>query len=265
MKTILKKIIEVKKFEIRKSKSILSLAELKKKVSKEKIVTRDFKSALEKKNSLTCIGELKIASPSKGFLNKNLNLVKTAKIYEKEGISAISVLTDSHFKGKLGDLQLVKNEVTIPVLRKDFIIEDYQVYESLYNGADALLLIAAVLSKKSLARLLDLTHKLKMNAIIEIHDLYDLKKIDFRSARIIGINNRNLNDFSLDLENTKKLCGKIPDKMTKISESGINSRADMLYLQKLKIDSVLIGEGLVSASNIPLKIRELLGKRNAKS
>ncbi len=261
MQTILKKIIEVKKIEIRKAKSILSLKDLKQKVNNQKIVTRDFKSALTKKGQITCIGELKIASPSKGFLNKNLNLAKTAKIYEKEGINAISVLTDMHFKGKLSDLRLVKDQVNIPILRKDFIIEDYQVYESLFHGADAILLIGAVLSKKLLGELLGLTHQLKMNAIIEVHTPDDLEKIDFSAARIIGINNRNLKDFSVDLKRTKQLCLSIPARIRTISESGINCRADMLYLKKLKINSVLIGEGIVRAKNIPLKIRELLGKK----
>lgn len=263
MQTILKKIINAKKAEIKKAKKVLPLAVLKKKILDRKIITRDFRNAIRKKGTLTCIGELKIASPSKGYLNKNLNLKSTAKIYEAQGISAISVLTDAHFKGKLRHLNLVKQTVAIPVLRKDFIIEAYQVYESLYNGADAILLIVAVLSKKKLKSLLALTHQLKMNAIIEIHNLDDLLKIDFRSARIVGINNRNLNDFSVDLNNTKKLCRKIPSKITKISESGISTKEDMLYLKKLKINSVLIGEGIVRSSNIALKIRELLGKGNA--
>ena len=265
MQTILKKIIKAKKLEIKKAKKILPIAELKKKISNKKIITRDFRKGISKKGMLTCIGELKIASPSKGYLNRTLDLVKTAKIYEKEGVNAISVLTNAHFKGKLRDLELVKNTVKIPVLRKDFIIDTYQVYESLYRGADALLLIAAVLSKKKLRKLLALTHKLKMNAIIEIHTQDNLKKIDFRSARIIGINNRNLENFSVDLNITKQLYGKIPAKIIKVSESGINSRANMLFLKKLKINSVLIGESIVRARNIPLKIRELLGKKNAEN
>ncbi len=265
MQTILKKIIEAKKLEIKKAKKILPIAELKEKIRCKKIVPRDFKKGITKKGRLTCIGELKIASPSKGYLNKDLDLAKTARIYEKEGVNAISVLTDANFKGKLRDLEMVKNTVRIPVLRKDFIIDAYQVYESLYRGADAILLIAAVLSRKKLSELLSLTHKLKMNAIIEIHNPDDLKKIDFRSARIIGINNRNLEDFSVNLGITKQLYAKIPARMTIISESGINSKADMLFLKKLKINSVLIGEGIVKARNIPLKIRELLGKENAEN
>ncbi|MFH1094442.1 MAG: indole-3-glycerol phosphate synthase TrpC [Candidatus Omnitrophota bacterium] len=263
MQTILEKIIEAKKIEIKKAKKILPLAELKKKISRKKIVTRDIKKSITKKGILSCIGELKIASPSKGYLNMHLDLAKTAKIYEQEGVNAISVLTDINFKGKLRDLELVKNSVKIPVLRKDFIIDVYQVYESLYHGADALLLIASVLSRKKLSKLLALTHRLGMNAIIEIRNTEDLKKIDFRSARIIGINNRNLDDFSVDLKTTTQLCAGIPAKMTIVSESGIKSRSDMLVLKKLKIDAALIGEGIVSAVNIPLKIRELLGKENA--
>ncbi len=265
MQTILKKIIEAKKLEIKKAKKVLPIAALREKIGSKKIVTRDFRRGITKKGRLTCIGELKIASPSKGYLNKNLDLVKTAKIYEKEGVNAISVLTDAHFKGKLPDLRLIKETVKIPVLRKDFIIDTYQVYESLYNGADALLLIAAVLSRKKLSELLALTHELKMNAIIEIHTMEDLKKIDFKSARIIGINNRNLDDFSVDLKTTEKLYRKIPSNLTIISESGINSRTDVLFLKKLKINAVLIGEGIVTAGNIPLKIRQLLGKKNAKN
>ena len=214
MQTILKKIIESKKLEIAKAKKTRSLTALKKELALKNVCVRDFRKAIAKNRSLTCIGELKIASPSKGYLNKNLDLAKTAAIYEQEGISAISVLTDVNFKGKLSDLQLVKNAVRIPVLRKDFIIDVYQVYESLVNGADAILLIASVLSKSALSKLLKLTHKLGMNAIIEIHEIDDLKKVDFRSARIIGINNRDLNDFTVNLKTTGNLCGKIPKRIT---------------------------------------------------
>ena len=261
MQKILKKILEAKKLEVRTSKSRVSLTVLKKLIGAKTIKTRDFRKSISFRNKLACIGELKIASPSKGYLHKNLDLVKTARIYEKKGIKAISVLTDKHFKGKLSDLKLVKDAVKLPVLRKDFIIDCYQVYESCFYGADAILLIAAILSKKKLSDLLLLTHNLGMEAIIEIHNFADLKKVDLNNARIIGINNRNLSDFRVDLGTTAKLRDKIPSKKTLISESGIHSRADILYLRKLKVNAVLIGEGIVTAYNIPVKIKELLGKK----
>ncbi|MBU1043231.1 MAG: indole-3-glycerol phosphate synthase TrpC [Candidatus Omnitrophica bacterium] len=265
MKSILKQIIKAKKIEIALHKHKIPLTALKlkaaAKLKKIDCPPRNFLNAISRKKKLNCIGELKIASPSKGYLHKNLNLVKTAKLYQDSGISAISVLTDIHFKGKIADLKKVKAAVAIPILRKDFIIDVYQVYESYLAGADALLLIAAILSAKQLKQMLDLVHALNMNAIVEVHDQADLKKIDMSQVRIVGINNRNLNTFALDLKTTEVLLKKIPKTKTIISESGIFKRQDMVYLKKLGVNCVLIGEGIVTARDMGLQIKTLLGKR----
>jgi indole-3-glycerol phosphate synthase len=260
MKSILKQIIKVKKTEISQLKKKISLSILKSKARKANIQIRDFRKSIDQPNTLACIGELKIASPSKGYLHKNLDLVKTALLYQQSGISAISVLTDRHFKGKLADLKKVRQAVRIPVLRKDFLLDIYQVYESYLANADAVLLIAAILSAKKLNTMLDLVHALGMNAIVEVHDLADIKKLDMKKTRIVGINNRDLNTFELDLATTKNLIKQIPKSKTVISESGIFSREDMLYLKKLGVNSVLIGEGIVTAPDMGLRVKKLLGK-----
>lgn len=260
MKNILKEILKNKTLEIGLAKKEVPLEKLKIKIRKSKIEIRDFKKSISKNKKPACIGELKIASPSKGVLNRGLNLAKTARIYEKEGISAISVLTDKNFKGKLGDIKRVKAAVKLPILRKDFIVEEYQIFESLLAGADAVLLIAAILSRKRLESMLELVNRLKLQAIVEVHNLHDLKKIDFKKVKMIGINNRNLNDFSVNIKTTEKMLKKIPGSLTVISESGISTREHMLSMKNFGVDAVLIGEGIVTSRNISKKIKELLGR-----
>ncbi|MFH1062371.1 MAG: indole-3-glycerol phosphate synthase TrpC [Candidatus Omnitrophota bacterium] len=260
MKSILKQIIKAKKAEIIALKKKIPLNILKAKARNANIQIRDFSQSIDQPNTLTCVGELKIASPAKGYLHKNLDLVKTALIYQQSGISAISVLTDKHFKGKLTDLKKVKAAVQIPVLRKDFLLDIYQIYESYLAQADAVLLIAAILSAKKLNLMLDLVHALGMNAIVEAHNLADIKKLDMKKVRIVGINNRDLNTFAIDLGTTKNLISKIPKSKTVISESGIFSRKDMIYLKKLGVNSVLVGEGIVTAADMGSRIKTLLGK-----
>ena len=261
MKSILKEIIQAKKIEVANSKKKLSLNQLRAEVLKLQRDIRDFRQVLISKKKVSIIGELKIASPSKGILHKDLDLEKTALLYEKNGVSAISVLTDKHFKGKLSDLKKVRKQVNLPVLRKDFIVDIYQVYESYIAGADAVLLIAAILTKEKLAILLEAVHCLGMNAIIEVHDPDEIEKIDFKKARIIGINNRNLDTFEVDLNTTKLLLKKIPGSMVVVSESGIFSRKDILFLGRNKVNAVLIGEGIVTSSDIGRQIKKLIGEQ----
>lgn len=259
MKSLLKKIINSKKKEVLLNKTRHPISELLKKVEKKDIFPRDFEKRIKTGRSINCIGELKIASPVKGNLNKNLNLSKTAKLYEAAGVKALSVLTDIHFRGKLSDLKKVKRAVSLPVLRKDFIVDEYQLFESYCACADAVLLIAKILDKRKLNKMIGLVHSLKMHSLVEIHDQDDLDKIDFSKVRIVGINNRNLNDFSVDIKTTEKLIAKIPKDKIIVSESGISTRADMLYLMRLGVKAALIGEGIVTADDIALKIRNLLG------
>ncbi|MDD5746492.1 MAG: indole-3-glycerol phosphate synthase TrpC [Candidatus Omnitrophica bacterium] len=262
MPSLLKNIVNAKQKEIREQKKSVPLESLFKRVPCRKYPLGDLFAALSAGTAVHCIGEVKKASPSKGDLNPDLDVVKTALTYEKSGISAISVLTDPRFKGTLTDLKKVKSAVSIPVLRKDFMLEEYQIYESYCCGADAVLLIAAILSKTRLDKLLRQTHALGMNAIIEIHDERDLEKVNLGRARIIGINNRNLNDFSVNMGTTERLIKKIPDGKIVVSESGINSRRAMLFLKKIGVHAALIGEGLVTAPDITRRIHILLGKKH---
>jgi indole-3-glycerol phosphate synthase len=259
MKTILKKIVAAKKNEISEAKRRCPLAQLKARALKQNVLPRDFRKHVSGGRKLHCIGELKIASPLKGYLCRGMPLLKTARLYEKCGIDALSVLTDSHFKGKLADIKKVKKVVRLPVLRKDFIIDAYQIYESYLAGADAILLIAALLGKKKLLRFLHIAHTLGLEAIVEVHSEHDLAKVDLRHVRIIGINNRNLNDFTVNLEVTQHLISKIPKRKVIVSESGITMRSHILFLKKLGVNAVLIGEGIVTASNMRKKIGSLLG------
>ena len=261
MPSLLKTIVQSKRKELRALKKRVPAASLLKNISARNYPLCDFSAAISGKEKVYCIGELKKASPSKGDINPALDVAATALIYEKSGIAAISVLTNKHFKGTLADLKKVKAAVSIPVLRKDFIFEEYQIYESYCAGADAVLLIAAILSKTKLDKLLALVHALGMNAVIEIHDASELRKINMKRARIIGINNRNLNDFSVDMGTTARLIKAIPKGKIVVSESGINSRRDMLFLKKTGANAALVGEGLVSAPDIPRRIHDLLGRR----
>ncbi|MFH2139085.1 MAG: indole-3-glycerol phosphate synthase TrpC [Candidatus Omnitrophota bacterium] len=263
MKTILDKIVEEKKKEIKIAKQNISRAEILEKLSKKKINCRDFKKCLVAGNRINFIGELKKASPVKGVLRKEFDLIKTALIYEKENISAISVLTDKHFCGSLSDVKKVKNATTLPVLRKDFIIEEYQLYESLLARADAVLLIASILPKNTLTKMLKIVHSLGMSALVEVHNQHDIEKVDFRHADIIGINNRDLRNFKTDLHITEKLLKKIPFGKIVISESGIKSRAQVRFLEDLGVNALLIGEGIVRSKDITAKIRNLQGRKNA--
>jgi indole-3-glycerol phosphate synthase len=243
---ILDKIIVEKKKEI---------AELKKqRVSlKEKL----------KENRLSLLAEIKKASPSKGLIQKNFNPAAQLKAYEEAGADCISVLTDQRFfQGSNEILREVRRLTELPVLRKEFIIDPLQIYESFFIGADVILLIVAVLELEELKKLLELTRKLNLEAIVEVHNQVELENALKTDAEIIGINNRNLNDFSVDLKTTNKLLKIIEnkglrDKYYFIAESGIKTKSDIEYLRKLGVNGVLIGETLMRAENPKAKIKEL--------
>ena len=257
MKTILDSIIIEKQKEVKTAKQNIPLAQIRLQLKKEIDTVRDFKGSIHRQGHISIIGELKKQSPVKGILRKQLPLIKTARIYEKEKINAISVLTDKHFLGKLADLKKVRNAVSLPVLRKDFIIDEYQIYESRLAQADAILLIAAILSKTSLSKMLRITRSLGMAALVEVHDEADLKKLNFKEIDIIGINNRNLNNFLIDIKTTQRLIKKIPADKTIVSESGISDRKQINLLKKSGANAVLIGEGIVRSRDIAARIRFL--------
>lgn len=221
---------------------------------------RDFYAAL-KKPGMSLIAECKKASPSKGLMVRDYDPVRLARLYEQAGARAISVLTDGrHFQGALAHLRDVKEAVGVPVLRKDFVFDPYQVYEARAAGADGILLIAAVLAEGEMGDLLALTHELGMNALIEVHSVGELERVLRLEPRVVGVNNRNLQTFEVDFANTARLRGMIPAGTIVVGESGLKTRADMLHMTKIGVDAVLVGESLVRSKDVKGKIRELLGK-----
>ncbi|MDK2986311.1 MAG: indole-3-glycerol phosphate synthase [Clostridia bacterium] len=253
---ILEKIVRHKRHEVAERKSRRPLELLKKSLPQTR---GEFKSALGKEG-VSLIAEVKKASPSKGVFREDFDPVKIATSYEKAGAAAISVLTDSEFfQGSLQDLKKVKESVQLPVLRKDFIIDPYQIYEAKYSGADAILLIAAVLDEKQLTEFLNLAGELELDALVEVHSREELKVALRSRAEIIGINNRDLTTFNTDIKTTLELAKFVPEGCILVSESGISSGEDVKRLAQAGVDAILVGEALVTSSEIDAKIKELIG------
>jgi len=224
----------------------------------------DFAAAL-RQPGVSLIAEIKRASPSRGLLHPELDPGQLAVTYGEGGASAISVLTDERFfQGSLSDLAAVKSALRqagreAPVLRKDFILDVYQVYQARAYGADAVLLIAAILEADALGELLALVRKLGMEALVEVHSEEDLDRVLPLGPSIIGVNNRNLQDFSVDLATTLCLQPHIPRSTILVSESGIHCRADVERLERVGVDAILVGEALVTAEDVVGKVKELSG------
>jgi indole-3-glycerol phosphate synthase len=211
-------------------------------------------------DSLRLIAEVKRASPSRGVIQADLDPVKLASSYARGGAAAISVLTEPHyFKGSRQDLESIKRALPdIPLLRKDFILKPYQVFESCAWGADAILLIAAILDDNTLEELLSLSHALGIQCLVEVHNQNELKRALAVDARIIGINNRDLDTLKVDINVTGKLRPSVPRGHIVVSESGINGRDEVKKLREWKVNAMLVGEALVSADDPAAKIKELL-------
>ncbi len=220
--------------------------------------SRDFEAAL-KKADFGIIAEIKKASPAKGWLHEELDILKQARLYEQGDAAAVSVLTEPDaFKGSLADLRAVREAVKLPVLRKDFILEEYQVYEAAVNGADALLLITAILEAATLDKLIKLSYRMGITPLVEVHSEAEARTALGAGAQIIGINNRNLADFTVDLDTSLRVRPLIPPEVLVVSESGISTQADVAKLKAAGINAILVGEALVKASDPLQKIRELL-------
>lgn len=255
---ILDKIIENKKLEVIKAKENFPLSKFRKKIKKS---DRSFRAAIMKKSeeNVNIIAELKKAAPSKGILRQKYDVASIAKIYNKYA-DALSVVTDEKFfKGKLKDMDKARKATKLPILRKDFIIDEYQIYESRYYGADAILLIASILSKNKINNFIKLAEKLGMDCIVEVSNKRELMSVLQTNANIIGINNRNLRTFKVDIDATFRLANLVPINKMIVSESGINSRED---IEKIKdsVDAALIGTALMKAKNMEAKLKELTGK-----
>ena len=221
----------------------------------------DFKAALKRTGNerLRIIAEIKRRSPSKGLLALNFDPARIAEQYYEAGAAAVSVLTDEHyFGGSLQHLGQVRSRCCLPLLRKDFIIHPYQVYESRVWGADAVLLIVRALSKENLVELYRLIRKLGMHALVEVHGPGDIKMALDIGAEIIGINNRDLNTFQVGLEVTRKLAGLLPINVVVVSESGITARTDTAFLETLGVDAALVGEALMRSSSPGKALREMI-------
>ena len=221
---------------------------------------RGFRSNLFKPGLVTVIAECKAASPTAGTIAGKYDPVAQAKLYERGGAGAISVLTDrEYFKGCLEDMKKVRSEVALPVLRKDFILTEAQVYESVASGADAFLLIVAALTDEELKRLYELGRTLQSDVLVEVHDLAEMDRALEIDAEIIGINNRNLHTFEVDLKTTAELAPEIPSDCLGISESGIRTREDVEFVKEQGIHCLLIGESLMRDGDPEKALKQLRG------
>jgi indole-3-glycerol phosphate synthase len=220
---------------------------------------RDFRSAICQPGRINLIAEIKFASPSAGMIREKTDPIKIGLMYERAGASAISLLTDQKFfHGHLENLPEVKQAVTLPVLRKDFIIDEIQIREALAWGADAILLIVRILSAAQLKELLHVSYENGLAALVEVHDRGDLEKALDAKAEIIGINNRDLDTFEINLQTTQKLAAQIPEGHIIVGESGIHNPKDIEGLKGLKVNAVLIGSALMSSADIESKTREMV-------
>lgn len=258
---ILDKILEYKKIEVEETK--INFPEEDLIILQEKNCKPiGFLEHLKKKNEKGLpgiIAEIKKASPSKGIIKQDFNHMKIANEYKNGGAACISVLTDfPSFQGRLEFMKDIKEKIKIPILRKDFMIDPYQVYESRLYGADCILIIMKMVDLETADQLNKLSKKIGMDVIFEVNDKNELNQALDLSPKIIGINNRNLNNFTTDIENSIKLSKLIPDEITVISESGISNRKDIELLIENKINNFLIGESLIKSSNIEEKLKSLI-------
>lgn len=244
---ILARIVEHKKAELENAP--VPLRELEKNAAARVAERRDFAESLRGK-SPAIIAEIKKASPSKGLLTTNFQPAGNAMDYEAGGAAALSVLTDSRFfQGSLSDLEIARSAVKLPALRKDFTVSEYHVVEAAAHGADAILLIAAILTKDQLRSYRSLAQTFGMAALVEVHDDPELDDALESEATIIGVNNRNLHTFQVSVDTSLRLAERIPDSVLKVSESGIESRAQIDRLRSVGFNAFLIGEHLMRSGS----------------
>lgn len=258
--SVLERIVAAKRRRLEAAMGEVPLRELK---SRMEDMERplDFKAAVTRPGGagIRFIAELKKASPSRGLIRADFDPVRIAEAY-REKADAISVLTEEDFfQGDLGYIKAVKEAADRPVLRKDFIFNDYQIYESRAAGADAILLIESILDRRQAEEYLHMARELGLSGLFEIHDPWGLEKALLAGAGIIGINNRDLETLKIDLGTTFDILKRMPPGKTVVSESGINSRGDVLRLQEAGVDAMLVGTALMEAGDVAKKMDELLG------
>ena len=260
MADILQKIVEVKRLEVERLKVEVPVAELERRIEAQQ-PPLNLAGALFGE-SIRIIAEVKKASPSKGLLREDFDPKSLAKTYAENGAAAISVLTNAdHFQGSiehLREVHTVANPRRVPVLRKEFIFDEYQIYEARAYGADAVLFIVAMLTPEELKSLMELTQKFWMQCLVEVHDEEELKIALDAGAEIVGINNRDLRTFITDLAVTERLASRIPFGKVIVSESGINNRDHLKRIKSAGAHGALIGEALVTAPDVGAKLGELV-------
>jgi len=259
--SILQKIINNKKEELERRKSGTPFGELRER-ARDSEPARGFMTAIKRDQNepISLIAEIKRASPSKGMIREDFNLSEIVSVYDQKDVKAISVLTDERFfSGSLDYLDTVRGMTGKPLLRKDFIIDEYQVFESRACGADAMLLIVAALDGSQLSDLLGLSNELNLDTLVEVHNYNELEIALKSSAEIIGINNRDLKSLGVNLKTTFELAKDIPKDKIIVSESGINSREDIEKIETAGIDAVLVGTTIMQSDDIGKKIDELMG------
>ncbi len=260
IRDFLQEVILVKQKTLKEAKRAYPEDELRKKLEEPRIF-RSFKEAVTSGNQLHIIGEIKRSSPSEGLLREDFHPVNIARIYERCGCSAISILTEEkYFLGKIAYLKQARKVVTVPILRKDFIFDPYQLYESKFFGADCVLLIAEALKNGRLAEFLSLAKRLKLDCLVEVNNQGDLQYALAQGAEIIGINNRNLHTLAIDAKAGAELINCIPEGKIVVLQSGVKTHRQFLSYSKLKVNALLIGSAFMKADDIRKKVQEITGK-----
>jgi indole-3-glycerol phosphate synthase len=258
MPTILDKIVATKRGEIERARSALPEADLLARLG-DAPPARDFFTPLAVRGPIKLIAEVKKASPSAGVIRADFDPVSIARIYETHGAACISVLTDeSYFQGRIDYLSQIRTAVDLPVLRKDFILDSYQLIEARAAGADAVLLIAECLDDCNLRKLFNETCELGMTPLVELYQPENLLRVFDAGATLIGVNNRDLHTFTVDLEHTIRMRERVPDQCVLVGESGIRTHDDVQRLEAAGVDAILVGESLMREPDIGAAVDRLL-------
>lgn len=258
--SVLQEILRNKRLELEALKSSIPMTELRARAGDIES-TRSFRHAIKRDNGpVNLIAELKKSSPSKGLIRADFNLPEIVSIFNAKTVSAISVLTESQFFG--GSLELLsetREKTQKPLIRKDFIFDEYQVYEAKANNADAILLITAALERSQLSDLYGLAKEISLDCLVEVHNLKELDSALYCGVDILGINNRNLSTLDISLDITFELLKEIPEEKIVVSESGINTRTDVESIESTRVDAILVGTAIMKEEEIGAKIDELMG------
>jgi indole-3-glycerol phosphate synthase len=257
--TLLDEIVASKRHEVEANRRRLPLDELETQAGEAPPV-RDFRNALAGPGPIQLIAEVKKASPSAQVIRADFDPISIARIYQDYGSACLSILTDvPYFQGHLSYLARIRASVVVPLLRKDFLIDEYQIVEARLAGADAILLIAEILDDDTLGALLQKARELGMAALVELHDAVNLPRVLGAGADLVGINNRDLRHFRTNLEHTLRLREQVPPEVVLVSESGIRTRRDVERLQDAGVSAILVGESLMRAPDIGAAVQHLLG------